>query len=151
MPKCYIDTTGAAETGYYTVSGCDEFYTELKKNLKISKYCANKAFEKGCIPVEYKDVNGCPGYSTSAVKGAEAWVTADGMTMFRYNGSYTYPMFGFDINGAKNPNKWGYDVFAVDIYYDNQNKIYLTDKTCGRQMVSDGGRKFTDMLKWVYE
>lgn len=155
MPKCYIDTTGASETGFYTVSGCSEFYAELRKNLKTTRYCSNKAFEKGCITVQYAQLSETPtscaanGYSQNSIKNSvPAWVVSDGMVMFVYGG---YPMFAVDINGAKKPNKWGYDLFAIDIYYDNQNKIYLTDKACGSSMVETGGRKFTTMLKWVYK
>ncbi len=152
MPKCYIDTTGAAETGSYTVSGCSEFYEAFRKNLKTTKYCPNKAFENGCISVEYPQLSSsCAtnGYSQNFIKNNNsAWITNDGMVIFTYA---NYSMFAVDINGAKKPNMWGYDVFAIDIYYDNQNKVYLTDKQCGSSMVSTGGRKFTNMLKWVYE
>ncbi len=151
MPKCYIDTTGAAETGGYTVSGCSEFYAAFRKNLKISKFCPNKAFENGCIEVEYPQLSdSCAtnGYSQNYIRNTNpAWINADGMVMFTYSG---YPMFAIDINGAKKPNKWGYDIFAMDIYYDNQNKIYLTDKTCGMHMVQTGGKKFTDMIRWAF-
>jgi hypothetical protein len=58
-------------------------------------------------------------------------------------------MFAVDINGIKKPNKWGYDVFAIDIIKEN-NKFKLSDISCGKQMISAGGRKFTEMLKWVY-
>lgn len=45
-----------------------------------------------------------------------------------------YPVI-IDVNGEKGPNKWGYDVFFMNLtnhneFNKNQNKILLTDEYC---------------------
>ncbi len=156
IPKCYINPDGSGEESWYMKSNCQNFYTSLTKNLKTMKYCNGAAAQGGCI-AEYPQLDTSnPGscasnsYNISVIANySKVWVLQDGTILFTY-GSGNYPMFAVDINGAKNPNKWGYDVFAIDIIKEN-NKFKLSDISCGYQMVSTGGRKFTTMLKWVYD
>lgn len=37
--------------------------------------------------------------------------------------SYTSPIYAFDINGKKGPNKWGYDIYGVSFYGNSKNGI----------------------------
>ncbi len=156
FPKCYIDPAGTGEEGWYTKIDCQNFYNSLASNLRVIKYCkSGTASEGGCIAqypqLDTSSPSSCASnaYNINTISNSsKVWVLADGTILFTYSGG-TYPMFAVDINGIKKPNKWGYDVFAIDIIKEN-NKFKLSDISCGYQMVSTGGRKFTTMLKWVY-
>lgn len=122
---------------------CTNFYNYLKNNLKTAKVCDSKAFENGCAP-NYKgkdtvyeennekpsddateeekkqwevnksnSVMGCGGWSYETMKSKPAIVTSDGMIIMPY--SLNIPIFAIDVNGKKGPNRFGYDVFFLQL------------------------------------
>ena len=59
---CYFSSDRRFPSKY---SGCDRFYKTFATNLRVTKYCKNNAFSKGCLP-EYKSyakTPSCAGFS----------------------------------------------------------------------------------------
>lgn len=124
-------------------ANCENFYNYLKNNLKTAKVCDNNAFENGCAP-DYKgkdtvyeannakpgddateeekkqwetnkanSVVGCGGWTYATMKTKPAIVTSDGMIMLPY--ALSTPIYAIDVNGKKGPNRFGYDVFFLQL------------------------------------
>mgnify|MGYP005754870797 FL=1 len=118
--SCYYaenENEVAINTGQY-IKGCAEFYENFAKNLKVIKKCDENALSEGCLPT-YPDatITGCPGFSTEALNvTSTVYVITDGSILIPYKDNGTYmPLFAFDINGKKGPNKAGFDLFSLHI------------------------------------
>lgn len=162
---CFYEATGAgAQPGSSAYSDCNVFRDQLLKNLKVIKYC-QKGFDEGCI-ISYKgkdDVikeqyensdisqdelnekvehsNKSCGFATADIKNYRSIVLADGLTIISVNPAY----FAIDTNGAKGPNKWGYDLFIIYVYYEDMKKIkFLSSNGCA--FIEKGGMFFDKML-----
>lgn len=129
---------------YYPLDGspgsqrteCNAFWSQLEQELNISKKCPSNAFANGCIPdmrgidtiipaVSPEGIAGCGGFSESNIKNASvAYVLQDGMIIIPYG--TLFPLFLVDINGKKQPNKWGYDIFSFTIKGDGDATKLLT-------------------------
>ena len=140
-------------------SDCSVFHEELFLNtLKTTKICKDHAYEQGCLPEDFRganivqseqnpdkeyDPNGI--FSDSSVKNNyPVFVLADGTYIIEY---YAYlggiPLYVFDINGHKGPNKWGYDIFGVELQGNNKNGI---SKLQGAYFaLEEGGKTFQQM------
>lgn len=120
------------------------FYPALANSTKIIKYCSSKAYNNGCI-TQY---NSAPGknqtsiYGSISIANSPAYIFADGSTMVVVHGSY--PWIFVDINGAKKPNKWGWDLFYFSINAmpnSNQKLVPLNNP------VENGGTSTAEMVK----
>ena len=162
---CFYDAAGAGtQPGSSSYSDCTVFREQLLKNLKVIKYC-QKGYEEGCI-ISYKgkdDVikeqyensdisqdeldekidfsNKSCGFTTAGIKNYRAIVLADGFTIISVNPAY----FAIDTNGAKGPNKWGYDLFILYVYYKDMKKLHISGKE-GCTFIEKGGMFFDKML-----
>ena len=148
-------------------SDCTLVKEEMKKHLKVATICPNKAVEKGCIPAykgidkvykgnnSDKDLNdydisaatsGCASWRESAIHNQrEAWVLMDGTIILFYSG---FQLFAVDVNGKKGPNKWGYDLFALQSMGDGQFPIKLAPGGC--YFPEKGGMTSTQMVKKLF-
>ncbi len=104
-PKCFIDTTG----GDSQSSQCEDLFNFIKDVMQVHKYCKSDPLGGGCIG-KYPPAENCDGWND--IK--QAFLTADGMSYFVYSENNASIM-GVDINGPKAPNKWGYDVFSLQL------------------------------------
>lgn len=85
-------------------------------------------------------------FSDSNIKNKyPVFITSDGTVYIRFAAMYGNPIFVFDENGHKGPNKWGYDIFSFQIIGNKQDGMtklesinYATDK---------GGKTFAQMLQ----
>lgn len=144
-------------------SDCTVLRNELLKTLKVIKICKGNAVTNGCIP-PYKGndkiIAERPGYEnateeelnrlTSGQSGwrtnnihnkCHAWVLNDGTIILWYGSSTT--LFAVDVNGKKNPNKWGYDIFAFSLTSNLTKALWLN----GHNFIEEGGVTTTTMLK----
>ncbi len=133
----------------------DELFT---KKLKVVKFCKNNALANGCVSDKLRGVDIVrqeihPDYqykentfSDDQIKNTNAaWVLADGTILVKHSTFQTKSIaYLVDINGAKSPNKWGYDIFTFGYYGDEVNGIteirgldYITEK---------GGTQSTNMF-----
>lgn len=142
---CYYGETGVA------FSGCPNFLTEFTKNLKIIKTCLGNAMNDGCIP-QYSSYaaggSGCGGFSEEAINTQDkVYVLSDGSLIISYlPAGGMYPLFAFDINGKKGPNKPGYDLFGISInkniktgafYFNNNLNSCMTPEDGGFKSISE--------------
>ncbi len=136
----------------YVMSDCVQFFKVFSENFKVIKYCSNNAYENGCLP-KYNNVDtscGGSGFSTGQINYiSPVRVLANGSILIPYSNGI-YPMFAVDINGKKNPNKWGYDVFAFGMTIDSKKQVILNGGACSSS-VEDGGRTLAEMLKFAYQ
>ena len=147
-------------------SECQAYYEALKKVLSPVKVCENNAYRNGCIPdmKGYDTViseqnpdkddgdfismtSGCSGYREADIKNNNpAWVLNDGTVIGFYNNILGKTIW-IDINGHKKPNKWGYDIFTLQVEGD-ENKRYITSAGC--MMPEKGGKSSHTMFKELY-
>ena len=140
--NCRCQETGQAIPSDYdgAFSECSWFYNEVfNTRLKVSKVCKKNALANGCLPSNIKgsdvvnaeknpDGNYNPNgeFSDSNIKNNYAtMVLQDGSYIIQYGGSYLAgrPVFAFDINGKRGPNKWGYDIYGISFYGNAKNGI----------------------------
>lgn len=90
-------------------------YQFVKRYFKIAKECDEN--EK-CLANEYKLQNGST-MDFASYYGGKAFITTDGIIFYLWAGSKGWPMrILVDVNGKKGPNKVGYDLWDMDIFYD---------------------------------
>ncbi len=60
---------------------------------------------------------GCGGWSYDSMQNKAAIVTTDGMIFIPYVNDFSeWPIFAVDVNGKKAPNRFGYDVFFLQLF-----------------------------------
>ena len=99
----------------------ESFVFELKKYMKISRYCAptNDPENDPCFSAEYKNFLGVTPDSEFRRHGRLKIFTPSGITysFFGLCGQSDYGLFAgsveIDVNGDKKPNRLGYDLFPV--------------------------------------
>jgi prepilin-type N-terminal cleavage/methylation domain-containing protein len=144
---------------------CTLVKNEIKRILKVAQICSNKALEKGCIPA-YKgydtviktsypdksdyDINksttGCSSWrETNIHNSCEAWVLMDGTIILFYSG---FQLFAVDVNGKKGPNKWGYDLFALQTKSNGELPLQLAAGFC--YSPEKGGLSTNNLMKNLF-
>jgi len=130
--NCAYNAAGSAATN----SGCKEFFKAFVANMNVIKTCAGNALTGGCVPryeAYMPDDNGCGGYSENGINNRNtAYVMKDGSIMIPYiYGNVDMPLFLFDVNGFKGPNKSGSDVFSIAIKEMSPGAVaFNPDITC---------------------
>ncbi len=113
---------------------CEDF---VQKYLKVAKVCEN-----GCFADNYKRLNG----EISIVHGLKSeekyytgtFMLTDGAVFDINAGSSRYPIELYvDVNGRKGPNKIGYDLWSMDIFYDGSIDEGMVTPECKKY----GGEK----------
>lgn len=130
---CYFSSDRRFPSKFF---GCDRFYKTFATNLRVTKYCKNNAFSKGCLP-EYKSyakTPSCAGFSENMMnRYNQVFVMSDktNLTVFNLPANTQNPLFAVDSNGMMFPNKAGYDLFSLvimrnasGIYYFHPNVTY---------------------------
>ena len=136
---------------------CNTFYSDLRKTLKIVKYCEKNALKNGCVTDDFRGVdkakqNLSPDseqdpdqhFSDSKVKNRySAFLTPDGVLYIHWAESYS-PYFAIDINGHKGPNKWGYDLYKFVLIGNKSDGI--TNIRSEAAVVEKGGKTIIEMI-----
>ena len=161
--SCLYGALGSGTHPTESPLDCAMLSDKLHKNLKVIKYC-EKAYDEGCIinykgkddvireqnensgisqdeldeKIDYSNRN-C-GFSTDRIKNYKAIVLSDGLTII------SGPAYlAIDTNGSQGPNKWGYDLFIIYVYYEDMKKIkFLSSSGCA--FIEKGGMFFDKML-----
>ena len=142
--------------GNYHISECTKFWQDLLSKMKVLQKC------------EQNDYKCHPKYKTKAevlAEGGEVinnsctmnlnlatilyYVLNDGTYLIVNNkygtSSHNMLYFGIDINGAKGPNRWGYDLFYLTLnLQNNKQNVIATHKVCA--MKEKGGEYLMDMF-----
>lgn len=146
-------------------SQCTALLEWLVENMRTVKKCSSNGYANGCMPKYkgndqvYKDKNqnasdmdavtassGCGGWRGATMLGKYSWVTSDGMIFFPYDKNWPgAAIIAVDVNGKKGPNKWGYDVFPLQLVGDPQ---YMTSYSPGGcEFIEKGGKSGAQILK----
>ncbi len=133
--------------GNYHTADCKVFWSEMISQMNIVHSC-------------YPGVAGCrPTYKTKAevlslggnVKNTACTMNVSGKVYYLTDGSMiafqnTDVFFVIDINGKKGPNRWGYDVFYMNLNKKNQLvNVVPIDFICA--MKEKGGMYVEEMLR----
>ncbi|MDR1168187.1 MAG: type II secretion system GspH family protein [Heliobacteriaceae bacterium] len=145
---CYYSEGEENNEETRSISGCIEFYEQFAKNMNVIKTCSGSALANGCIPVynNYVVNSGCTGFSLEYVNNNNnAYILSDGSIMIPYKHSGNeWPLFMFDVNGMKGPNKIGHDVFGLGIFLRKSSGAYLLGSNILGCLPRDGAL-FTSM------
>ena len=108
------DNVGTDESYDKAQKACEDF---IQKYLKVVKVC-----EDGCFADNYIRQDGEISSDIGTNKTTTGkFVLSDGAVLDIYAGDIEYqiPIYLYvDINGKKGPNKVGYDLWSMDIFYD---------------------------------
>lgn len=157
MPECGYNANNSGRIS----TDCLKLNKYFIKALNIQKYCENNAYENGCIP-DYKGIDtvkninpdtnsNCGGFNKARIHAQTAFVTADGMIFVPY--APHDPVFIVDVNGFKGPNKYGYDMHFLKLYYPENNiETYhsvpqFIPYSIGCAFFENGGITSTDLIK----
>ena len=105
----------------------------VRKYLKVVKEC-----EEGCFADNYKtQANGIS--PVNAYTNDGKFVLADGMVLDIFFANDTTPLYlRVDVNGKKGPNKVGYDLWDMDIFYDGSIDESGVNPDCKQGKIGKG-------------
>lgn len=123
--KCYYSKTGQSD-----FSGCAEFYNKFINNMKSKRYCQNNGLAGNCVPKyeSYTKDPKCYGLSEEMInKYDDIFMMANGslIIIFNRNDGLRTPFFAVDVNGLKEPNKPGEDLFTMLIVKNNDGAYHF--------------------------
>jgi len=129
----------------YTTSECAaKFWPALKSKLNVSKTFVGPV--DGINIPDYTSTelivaqggslrnSTCSGGKTAEKSLKTVWILTDGSMLISYQTVFStpWPFFIFDINGFKKPNKWGYDLFQLELLRNTPTSdIRIDDTLCG--------------------
>lgn len=147
--ECYTIRYGVD----YHTSECKEFWEKILEQYQIVNTCKYNA--QHCRPV-YKSKaqvlaeggtvlnNAC----SHPINEQTGYNLKDGSMLYIYN----YPdyndnslFFGLDVNGLKGPNRWGYDLFYLDLYRGNIRTPVL-GLTFVCELIEKGGQSVEEIM-----
>ena len=153
--ECY-----ALEYSNYHTAQCKEFWSAVLSKMKVLRKCG--AFDWECHP-RYKtraEVTAQGGSVNN--RYCSFYLLSDTITYYvLYDGSYIIlyenepeggsiakhmPIyFTIDVNGEKGPNRWGYDVFYLNLRREDlKRNTVATSSVC--QIKEKGGVYFSEMI-----
>ena len=130
--------------GGYHVTDCAVFWNDLLKQMKVIKTCNYAADDKECGQVSYKTKEQVLAEGGSITNSSCSFldygarkvnILSDGSYIINYGGSdlrsHHNIYFAIDTNGAKGPNKWGYDLFYMVLNRESMSKdVVVMDEVC---------------------
>ena len=151
--ECYTLKNG----GNYYYNQCNEFWPKVLEQYKSIKLCG-----------DWKNTECRPKYKSKAeviaaggtinnqacsfpIDSHYAYNLNDGSMIYLYNGpesgynNHNSLFFGFDVNGTKGPNKWGYDLFYLNLYKRNEKSAVL-GLTAVCELIEKGGQSAEDVM-----
>ena len=137
----------------YHVTECKDFWENVLKQYQIVNTCEHN--KRHCRPV-YKTKaqvlaeggtvinNSC----SHPINEQTGYNLNDGSILYIYN----YPnynhnslFFGLDVNGLKGPNKWGYDLFYLNLYRENI-RTPVVGLTFVCELIEKGGQSAEEIM-----
>ena len=110
--------------------------------MQVQKYCKEDPIGGECMS-EYAETSGCEGWNDFATK--KAFMTADGMSYFEYTAADGASIIGVDINGLRGPNKWGFDIFSLQL--TGTRGSMQTYQPGGCEYAEEGGKTGSELLQ----
>ncbi len=150
--ECYT----LKNSGYY-FNQCHEFWPKVLGQYKSIKDCGN-----------WKNTNCRPKYKSKAEVLADGGTINNSACSFPIDSHYAYNLndgsilylfnspesgytnhnslfFGLDVNGLKGPNRWGYDLFYLNLYRENARKPVI-GLTFVCELIEKGGQSAEDIM-----
>ena len=177
-PKCYYYRKDPSQVNFSQCKDLYAFIKENLRTIKIcddnavSEGCIPQYKGKDTVFQEqhpapdesasqdekdqYKDefeqaTLGCSGWSYDSMKEKSAIVTSDGITLIPYTNDFSsYPIFAVDVNGKKAPNRFGYDVFFLQLY-GGPGEIPTFDAPYNCEFIKKGGYTTQEMMNFTKE
>ena len=143
--------------GGFHYSQCTQFYEEFFKKLQVVKICNFK--QTNCFG-QYKtreQVLAEGGKSLSQacsypMSGSTAYNLNDGSMLYvleTTDGGFNNQnavFIGIDVNGKKGPNRWGYDLFYLNLLKKDQTASVIP-LTYMCELIEKGGRSAEEILQ----
>ncbi len=136
-PKCYIDKDG----GDSDTSQCGDLFKYMKDVMHVQKYCDKDPVGGGCL-AEFTPTESCDGWNDLGDK--QGFMTADGMSYFVYSANNA-SIIGVDVNGFRGPNKWGFDIFSLQL--TGKKTTMQQYEPGGCEYAMEGGKTGTELLE----
>ncbi len=140
--------------GNYYPSECNSFWSEVLSRFNITKICESN--DRTCHPL-YKTkeqvlaqggkvMNNSCTHPINTMKGI---VLNDGSIIYlHYYGNvisgHMALYFGLDVNGVKGPNKWGYDLFYLNLHKKKNSSVVAMTAVC--ELIEKGGQSAESIL-----
>ena len=168
--KCFYDN------GTVNNEQCEDFYDYITANLKTIKNCDTNALSEGCAPTYQQGADdiwqeknkqrddqseedyqaekdnatlGCEEFRLEQLNTKTAFITSDGMIFYPYKKKFDdSPIFLVDVNGKRGPNKFGYDLFTLQLKGSLTQTPTWGESSC--EYVSSGGHTVKDILTGNY-
>lgn len=153
--ECYTLTVGGSG---YRYDQCKEFWQKVFEQYKAVKICDPDDYT--CRP-RYKtktEVIAEGGtiynnYCTFPINEHVGFNLNDGSIIYIYGdvyapdfeGVHNTLFFGIDVNGKKGPNKWGYDLFYLNLYKRNKRAAVL-GLTAVCELIEKGGQSAEEIM-----
>ena len=153
--ECYTLTVGGSG---YRYDQCNEFWQKVFEQYKSVKICDHN--NSACRP-KYKtkaEVLAAGGTIVNnncsfPINEHVGFNLNDGSIIYIYGDVYDPDFkpfhntlfFGFDVNGTKGPNKWGYDLFYLNLYKRNEKSAVL-GLTAVCELIEKGGQSAEEMM-----
>ncbi|HIS35805.1 TPA: hypothetical protein IAC10_04150 [Candidatus Scatousia excrementigallinarum] len=137
----------------YHVTECKDFWENVLKQYQIVNTCEHNKLH--CRPV-YKTKAQVLAEGGTVINNAcshpineqTGYNLNDGSILYIYN----YPnynhnslFFGLDVNGLKGPNKWGYDLFYLNLYRENI-RTPVVGLTFVCELIEKGGQSAEEIM-----
>lgn len=151
--ECYTLVNGDG----YSFAQCDIFWPKVLEEYKSSKFC--ESYDYSCRP-HYKtkgEVLSAGGTiknqsCSHPIGSMQGYNLNDGSTLYLYKNpdeegfnTHTSLYFGIDVNGKKGPNKWGYDLFYLNLYKRNE-KAPVLGLTAICELIEKGGQSVEEIM-----
>ena len=143
--------------GGYHYDGCNEFWPAFLEQFKSAKLCGNwknkhcRASYKSKEEVISEGGTIANSACSHDIDSYEAYNLNDGSIIYLYNSpdseynTHTSLFFAFDVNGIKGPNRWGYDLFYLNLCRKNE-KAPVLGLTFVCELTEKGGQSAEDIL-----
>lgn len=137
----------------------------FNKVFKVTKFCRNNALAKGCLTDKYRGIDKVKAEQNPNITPDPnehmtdawlrnihpVWILSDGTVVIRYGNcvGYRAPIYVVDVNGHKGPNKWGYDIFGLQLKGNEQAGI---SKIVGYDFATEkGGTSSTAIIQDLFK
>lgn len=142
-PKCYVLAENAPDPDDSSQTAqCGDLFLYLKNAMQVQKYCKEDPIGGECMS-EYAETSGCEGWNDFATK--KAFMTTDGISYFEYSAADGASIIGVDVNGLRGPNKWGFDIFSLQL--TGTRGSMQTYQPGGCEYAEEGGKTGSELLQ----
>ncbi len=109
---------------------CNVLIKEIAKGMGLMRTCEHNPVTEGCLPANYPSNGNAYWYSYNSNGRFKTYVLDNSMIIIQPNNT---GIIAIDVNGRKGPNKWGHDIFPLEL---NITESKLTN---GRTTIVDMG------------